>query len=143
MSKGKKNAGAGYGYMFHGAFKEKKDAVAKERKTKGAWVKGVFTKQGHRYVVMSPRTNPIKRKKKAKPNPHELLVLGANPSHTPPASTQEIVVPPGSTITIRMNPTALANPTDDRYMLAAAAQLYPGKTLAQLSPHELDRKSVV
>lgn len=144
MSKRKKNAGAGYGYMFHGAFKDKKDAVAKERKTKGAWVKGVFTKQGHRYVVMSPRLNPIKRKKKVKPNPHELLVLGANPSHTiPPASTQDIVVPPGSTITIRMNPTAVANPTDDRYMLAAASQLYPGRQLGQLTAQELSKVAML
>jgi hypothetical protein len=65
-TKKRKNAGAGYGYMFHGAFKDKKDAVAKEKKTKGAWIKGTLTNRGHRYLVMSPRTNPIKRKKKEK-----------------------------------------------------------------------------
>ena len=52
------NAGEGYGFMFHGAFKEKKDAVAKERKTPGSFVRGTFTKQGHRYLVMSPLRNP-------------------------------------------------------------------------------------
>jgi hypothetical protein len=158
-TKKRKNAGEGYGYMFHGAFKEKKDAVAKERKTKGAWVKGVFTKQGHRYVVMSPRTNPIKRKKRVTPeeasgylkydfarewsnatsererkrikrkleqmkkialrdNPHELLVLGANPSEVDTHNTQEISLPPGATIVIR---TPRQNPENpDRYTSAHA-----------------------
>lgn len=158
------NAGAGYGYMFHGAFKDKKDAVAKEKKTKGAWIKGTLTNRGHRYLVMSPRTNPIKRKRKnpvpfavvfrrhgqihtwerfaetaakatksarealaqefpdrdyalisVKPmkhpehNPHELLVMGANPHE------REFTLPPGSTITIRTNPE---NP--DRFTSAHA-----------------------
>ena len=159
----RKNAGEGYGYMFHGAFKDKKDAVAKERKTKGAWIKPTLTNRGYRYLVMSPRTNPIKRKRhnpekeRAKAialyhkmsellakekhaasdkirmklarinqkndwtmadvagwargqNPHELLIMGANPH--PTTGSQEITVPPGSTITIRMNPTEV-NP--DRY----------------------------
>jgi len=110
MSRKRKNAGEGYGYMFHGAFAKKADAVAKERKTKGAWVKGVYTKQGHRYLVMSPRTNARKKKAK-KPNPTELLVMGANPHE----HDQEITVPAGSTITIRMNPT---NP--DRFTAARA-----------------------
>jgi hypothetical protein len=147
MSKRRKNAGAGYGYMFHGAFKEKKDAVAKERKTKGAWVKGTPTNHGYRYIVMSPRTNPIKRKKKAprensvawgKKNPTELLVMGANPE------SQEIVARPGQTITIRVNPTALSRSSDDsRFMLAAAAQLYPGKSLAALSGAELSKVAML
>ena len=159
----RKNAGEGYGYMFHGAFKDKKDAVAKERKTKGAWIKPTLTNRDYRYLVMSPRTNPIKRKRhnpekeRAKAialyhkmsellakekhaasdkirmklarinqkndwtmadvagwargqNPHELLIMGANPH--PTTGSQEITVPPGSTITIRMNPTEV-NP--DRY----------------------------
>ena len=102
MSKRRKNAGEGYGYMFHGSFAKKADAVAKERKTKGAWVKSVLTNQGYRHIVMSPRTNPRKRKKKAvvAPNPSELLVMGANPG------THEITAKPGETITIRVNPTA-------------------------------------
>jgi len=165
----RKNAGEGYGYMFHGAFKDKKDAVAKERKTKGAWIKPTLTNRGYRYLVMSPRTNPIKRKRhnpekeRAKAialyhkmsellakekhaasdkirtklarinqkndwtmadvagwargqNPHELLIMGANPH--PTTGSQEITVPPGSTITIRMNPTEV-NP--DRYTSQHAA----------------------
>lgn len=60
MSKKRKNAGEGYGYMFSGAFKEKKDAVRKEKTRKGSFIKGVYTPQGHRYVVMTPRTNPRK-----------------------------------------------------------------------------------
>jgi len=102
VSKRRKNAGLGYGYQFHGSFKDKKDAIAKERKTKGAWVKSVLTNQGYRHIVMSPRTNPRKRKKKVAPapNPSELLVMGANPE------SQEIVARPGQTITIRVNPTA-------------------------------------
>lgn len=98
--KKRKNAGAGYGYMFHGAFKEKKDAVAKERKTKGAWIQSGMTQQGFRYFVMSPRTNPIKRKKKPAENPTELLVMGANPH----GQEHSITLPPNSTITIRTNP---------------------------------------
>lgn len=60
MSKRRKNAGLGYGYQFHGSFKDKKDAVAKERKTKGAWIKSTLTNAGYRHIVMSPRTNPRK-----------------------------------------------------------------------------------
>jgi hypothetical protein len=127
MSRRRKNAGEGYGYMFHGAFSEKADAVKKERKTKGAFIKGTPTRAGYRYIVMSPRLNPIKRKKKRETkaevlkrrlaelketdrtrtsNPSELLVMAANPGG------REITVPPGTTITIRTNPAAmtLANP---------------------------------
>lgn len=113
MSKRRKNAGLGYGYQFHGSFKDKKDAVAKERKTKGAWIKSTLTNAGYRHIVMSPRTNPIKRKKKAKkpvesynayaprvPNPSELLVMGANPHE----NVQEIVLQPGAKLVIRNNP---------------------------------------
>lgn len=121
MSRQRKNAGAGYGYMFHGAFSKKADAVKKERKTKGAFIKTVAYSHGLRYAVMSPRTNPIKRKKKAKKetkgellnrrlaelnayesrgkNPSELLVMGANPH-----DHKELNLPAGSTITIRVNP---------------------------------------
>jgi hypothetical protein len=105
-TKKRKNAGAGYGYMFHGAFKDKKDAIAKEKKTKGAWIKSTLTNKGYRHIVMSPRTNPIKRKKKAQKNPHELLVMGANPSEV---DTREIALPPGTTIVIR---TPRQNPTN-------------------------------
>jgi hypothetical protein len=110
MSRKRKNAGAGYGYMFHGSFKDKKDAVAKEKKTKGAWIKSTLTNKGYRHIVMSPRTNPIKRKKKAQKNPHELLVMGANPSEV---NTHEISLPPGATIVIR---TPRQNPVNpDRF----------------------------
>jgi hypothetical protein len=103
----RKNAGKGFGMMFHGMFGKKSEAKKKERKVHG------FIKRtaGGKYLVMSERKNPIKRKKKApKPNPHELLIMGANPH--PTTGSQEITVPPGSTITIRMNPTEV-NP--DRY----------------------------
>lgn len=236
----RKNAGAGYGYMFHGAFAKKADAVAKEKKTKGAWVKSALTKHGWRYLVMSPRTNPIKRKKKVTPeeasayllydhprewanavgnaarrkiakkaeqmrklagrenpaarNPHELLIMGANPTEIDRENTQEISLPPGATIVIRtprQNPEnpdrytaahAIAkglkkqapgliqtsrqrrvagmvriarqhkyewipgegiapgqNPGDEQYMYAAVAELYPGKTLGQLTTPELSQ----
>jgi hypothetical protein len=147
VSRRRKNAGEGYGYMFHGSFKKKADAVAKEKKTKGAWIKSTLTNAGYRHIVMSPRTNPIKRKKKAprensvawgKNNPTELLVMGANPE------PQEIVARPGQTITIRVNPTALSRSTDDsRFMLAAAAQLYPGKSLAALTGAELSKVAML
>lgn len=180
MSKRRKNAGEGYGYMFHGAFAEKKDAVAKERKTKGAFIRGTPTKHGYRYIVMSPRTNPIKRKKKRESkaeilkrrlglercgvmyahgmggthyctrekghagphrtdqsNPSELLIMGANPSH---GKAQEIKIPiPGGEVTIRTNPAPMKHSDDSRYMLQAAAQLYPGRHLSSLSGAELSR----
>jgi hypothetical protein len=106
MSKRRKNAGEGYGYMFSGAFAKKADAVKKEAKRKGSFVKSIYVQGQHRYAVMTPRTNPIKRKKKpaaatvvpAQTNPAELLVMGANPPE------REFTVPPGTTITIRTNP---------------------------------------
>lgn len=150
MSRKRKNAGEGYGYMFHGAFTKKKDAVEKERTRKGSFIKGMPTAKGYRYVVFTPRTNPIKRKKKSSQNwavlesgairarfakrkqadsyakdaqrfthhavtvkrvpaaaggysdnPMDLLVMGANPGH----SSREIVVEPGQTITLRVNPS--------------------------------------
>ena len=82
MKRPRKNAGEGYGYMFSGAFAKKSDAVKKEKKRKGSFVKAVMMRSGMRYAVMTPRTNPIKRKKKVvtpATNPSELLVLAANP----------------------------------------------------------------
>lgn len=112
----RKNAGEGYGYMFSGAFKKKSDAAKKEKTRKGSFVKFAMTQQGGRYLVMTPRTNPIKRKKKnplgistaldvldaaqrGKKNPSELLVMAANPH-----DGHELNLPAGSTITIRVNP---------------------------------------
>lgn len=206
MSKRRKNAGEGYGFMFSGAYSEKKDAVAKEKQRKGSFIKGMPTPHGYRYVVMTPRTNPIKRKKnpatkihkhfaphtgwgkgaaekayeyadkmRAKypgrkvdiqersngawdvyvlnepatnsvawgkkayaprvPNPSELLIMGANPHE----NTQEIVLQPGSKLIIRNNPAPLKHSDDSRYMLQAAAQLYPGRHLASLSTAELSQ----
>jgi hypothetical protein len=189
MSKRRKNAGEGYGFMFSGAFAKKSDAVAKEKTRKGSFVKGMPTRHGYRYVVMTPRTNPrrsnpaarawaaftaeekreLKRlgfKKSSfkteadvqsakaalarmeatrgnsvawgKKNPTELLVMGANPQ------THEVTANKGDTITIRVNPTALSRSTDDsRFMLAAAAQLYPGKSLAALTGAELSKVAML
>jgi len=148
--KTRKNAGEGYGYMFHGSFGTKEKAQAKERKTKGAWIKHTLTNKGWRYLVMSPRTNPIKRKKRVTAeeaskwllydhprewanatgtkrkhlakkatmmraiartsgdNPHELLIMGANPHGE--EHQQEISLPPGSTILIRTPRTNPVNP---------------------------------
>lgn len=63
MSRRRKNAGAGYGFMFSGAFSDKKDAVKKEKQRKGSFVKGIPTAHGYRYVVMTPRTNPRRRQR--------------------------------------------------------------------------------
>jgi len=130
MSRRRKNAGQGYGMMFHGAFSEKKDAVAKEHKTKKAFIRGTPTKHGYRYIVMSPRLNPIKRKKKKtkkevssyapRPgqNPSELLVMGANPG----PKEQEIKIPlPGggegqlavSRFVLSTNAAAAASPFEE------------------------------
>ena len=68
MSKHKKNAGKGYGMMFHGAFASKADAVAKERKLRkqrnpNAFIQPRNIKGERRYVVMSERKSPRKRSK--------------------------------------------------------------------------------
>jgi len=117
MSKRRKNAGEGYGYMFSGAFSKKADAVKKERERKGSFVKAVYLPSGMRYAVMTPRTNPPKRRpKEAKApkvpkvtpatNPAELLVMGANPAS---GKQQEIKIPiPGGEVTIRTNPAESA-----------------------------------
>jgi hypothetical protein len=106
VTRKRKNAGKGFGMMFHGAFGSKTDAKRKEREVHG-FIQPRNIKGERRYVVMSERKNPIKRKKKApKPNPHELIVMGANPGAT--HENREITLPPGATITIRMNPSAEA-----------------------------------
>lgn len=61
----RKNAGQGYGYDFHGAFTEKEDAVRKEKKTPGSFIKGRPTQHGYRWIVMSPRKNPRKPRRRA------------------------------------------------------------------------------
>lgn len=61
MTRRRKNAGEGYGYMFSGAFNKKEDAVKKEKQRKGSFVKAVMTKTGMRYAVMTPRTNPRRK----------------------------------------------------------------------------------
>lgn len=75
MSK-RKNAGEGYGYMFSGAFTKKADAVKKERQRKGSFVKGIPTEKGYRYIVMTPRTNPRRRRNlEGDKYPREILNL--------------------------------------------------------------------
>lgn len=63
MSRRKKNAGRGFGMMFHGAFGSKEEAKKKERKVHG-FIQPRDIKGERRYVVMSERKNPIRRKKK-------------------------------------------------------------------------------
>jgi hypothetical protein len=104
MSRRRKNAGLGYGMMFHGAFATKADAKKKERQV-GGFIQPRNIKGARRYVVMSERKNPIRRKNKAKANPTELMVMGANPK------THEIQAKPGEVITIRVNPIPLSNPS--------------------------------
>lgn len=61
----KKNAGHGYGMDFHGAFSSKEDAKKKERKVHG-FIRPTNIKGERRYVVMSPRKNPRRRKRNPK-----------------------------------------------------------------------------
>jgi hypothetical protein len=49
------NYGEGDLFNFHGAFREKADAVAKEAKTPGAFIKTVWYKDGPRYGVVTKR----------------------------------------------------------------------------------------
>lgn len=61
----RRNAGEGYGFMFHGAFSKKADAVKKEKKRKGSFIKGMPTAKGYRYIVFTPRTNPRRPRENA------------------------------------------------------------------------------
>jgi hypothetical protein len=63
VTRRKKNAGLGYGFEFHGAFAKKSDAQKKEKQRKGSFIKSSYGIRGHRYLVLSPRTNPRKRRK--------------------------------------------------------------------------------
>src|SRR5271155_2266868 len=64
MKRRRSNFGEGYGFTFHGAFSDKKDAEAKEAKTPGAFIQGKPTKHGYRWVVMKPRKNPAGKRKR-------------------------------------------------------------------------------
>lgn len=168
MSRRKKNAGKGYGMMFHGAFGSKQEAKKKERAVHG-FIQPRNIRGERRYVVMSERKNPRRKKNKARAefvyaaadhtgrrftdwsqvkdyavrqaktyggkllkmgvdsgkesvvrsyrkagerygyspgevhNPMELAVMGANPG---PHAPREVVVHPGETITLKVNPSA-------------------------------------
>lgn len=72
----RKNFGEGYGYKFHGAFSKKEDAVKKESKTPGSFIKGSLTPRGYRWIVMSPRDNPVRRRRNvAKPKVKDYHVV--------------------------------------------------------------------
>lgn len=62
MSRRKKNAGTGYGMQFHGAFGSKQEAKKKERAVHG-FIQPRNIRGERRYVVMSERKNPRRRKK--------------------------------------------------------------------------------
>src|SRR5579872_1562340 len=63
----KENPGEGYGYLFHGAFKEKEAAARKEKSRPGSFIKRRYIRGSKRFVVMSPRKNP--KGKRSKRNP--------------------------------------------------------------------------
>lgn len=65
MARRKKNAGKGYGMMFHGNFASKADAKKKERQVHG-FIKPTTIKGKRRFMVMSERKNPIRRKRNAR-----------------------------------------------------------------------------
>lgn len=55
-------AKCGFRLCFHGSFREKADAVKKEARVKGAFIRGVFTRYGYRYLVATRK--PARRKKR-------------------------------------------------------------------------------
>jgi hypothetical protein len=75
MARKRKNAGQGYGMTFHGAFGDKASAKKKERQVHG-FIKPTTIKGERRYVVMSERKNPIKRKR-ANPKDYTLTKFGS------------------------------------------------------------------
>lgn len=54
----KRNNGSGLLFDFHGAYTKKADAVAKEKKTKGAFIRTGWFASGPRYLVVTRRDNP-------------------------------------------------------------------------------------
>jgi len=48
-------AKAGFAFVFHGSFKKKSKAAAKEKTRKGAFIISRMTQRGFRYIVMTPR----------------------------------------------------------------------------------------
>jgi len=66
----RRNFGQGDLFNFHGAFTEKKDAVAKEQSTPGSFIKTVWYRSGPKYAVLSKK-NP-RRKKNLLPIPADL-----------------------------------------------------------------------
>lgn len=96
----RKNAGLGYGYAFSGAFSKKADAVKKEKKRKGSFIKATMYPNGLRYAVMTPRTNPAKKRKKkasfAQEIAHEVHKLMTNPQTNPVAELVVMGANPGA-----------------------------------------------
>jgi len=78
----RKNAGQGYGFNFHGAFTDKEDAEKKEKKTPNSFIRGRLTQHGYRWIVMSPRTNPIKRRRRRNPVPYRVVFTRHGQQHT-------------------------------------------------------------
>ena len=130
------NSGAGYGYDFHGAFGTKEKAVEKESSTPGSFIKMVPAPggRGFRWAVMSPRTNPRpKRKKRARKNIHELIVLGLGNPKKKKLRGQEIN-PSSGPRTKGRRPLAKRR-RNDAAGLARAGELYKGFHGKQ--PHEV------
>jgi hypothetical protein len=65
VARRKKNAGKGFGMMFHGAFGSKKEAVKKERQVHG-FIQPRTIKGKKRFIVMSERKNPMRRRSNAR-----------------------------------------------------------------------------
>lgn len=71
MARRKKNAGKGFGMMFHGAFGSKQEARKKERKVHG-FIQARNIRGERRFVVMSERKNPRKARRR---NPKEYTLI--------------------------------------------------------------------
>jgi hypothetical protein len=71
MKRRRHNAGAGYGFDFHGAFAKKEDAARKEAKTPGSFIKSVPMRGGWRYLVLTRKESTVDGPRSTASNPQQ------------------------------------------------------------------------
>jgi hypothetical protein len=124
-----KNYGSGDLFDFHGAFTEKKDAVAKERKVPGAFIKPAWFRSGMRYGVFTARNPRVRRVLLKKQNvewgTYEKGVF--HPWTRRPKTRRK----PAKR---RLNANA-----DTRFFEQALKKLFPGKTVPLLTTAQLSQ----
>jgi hypothetical protein len=149
------NYGRGDLFNFHGAFAEKKDAMAKEAKVTGAFIKPVWYRDGMRYGVLTrnprarkknvewgtyekgvfhPWTRRPKTRKKPAKRKRNILPLTALDALADVTSLKSLFMGKPKKKKRRSN----AN-VDINYFAKALQKLYPGRNVAQLTTAQLSQ----